>query len=201
VCAPYFAALLVVNSIGLVTYQTVVVSRTWRQTFSWVLAGTRVNDAANFRSNFSTAIYTAQENAVKCHTHGTVAMQRSEISRMIVTYIRGEHRRPYSVSMFTRDQRSGLDGERLYYWPQDLKSDFRLDDVSPDHVFTFIDSDHYVDINEYISRGLPIIIYGCSPSRAAFAKQDGDYSYTFDSKGALKWVVQGGGVPPHYLGL
>lgn len=109
----------------------------------------------------------------KLHTHPNAASLRTSVAIAFENTITQAGLTPYSVSKSARDK---YDGSRFFYFPKDLDKPYSNPPVTKDHVFIFIDVDYYVDINEYLKFGNPMLLYTFVPLAPAGATSDAVYS-------------------------
>nr|QGA87330.1 hypothetical protein [Hammarskog noda-like virus] len=128
------------------------------------------------------------------HTHPLAACLRTSTAISLEDTIRAAGFKPYSVSMSNRDKYSGC---RYFYMMKDLDKEYKDDPVAEDHVIIMVDVDYYVDINEYLRLGNPIIIYTFVPSSAGGTSLNA--SYTINEKNMVEYSVEGGATYTHQL--
>jgi hypothetical protein len=130
------------------------------------------------------------------HPHPGAARLRNSSSDAIRSWIRAEGFEEYSVSMSMADTIACSDGSRLYYQVRDLSMPVRLDNVTKHHIIKLCDVDYYVDMNQIMSYGQPIVISTFSP--ATVAGSGDDYSYTIE-KDIVTMQIAGGSKYVHGL--
>lgn len=132
----------------------------------------------------------------KYHTHPNSACERTGTSNAIANIIKIAGYEPYFVSMANSDQVADQRGCRYYYWPKDLKADYRDDQVNANDILVFIDVDFHCDMNEYLKLGNPIIMYTIIPDQAAC--QDVEHSYKINNNEVI-YRVSGGAEYKHQI--
>jgi len=134
--------------------------------------------------------------ANRFHTHPESAAERTAASAEIGSIVRKAGFNPYFVSMAHADQRDDERGCRYYYWPKDLKADFRDDVVQDDDVLVFIDVDFHCPMEQYMKLGQPIIMYTVVPDQAAY--QGKEHSYMINNN-SITYNVTGGAIYKHKI--
>lgn len=134
----------------------------------------------------------------KGHTHAVSAAARSSASAFVDILGSYEQARPVFLQMSKTDQRKGRAGTRSYYWAKDSNAEAATCDMRDDDLKAMIDVDYYVDMPEFLIQNKhPLVLYTFQPSAAA--KPKGDYQYQFESDGAVKFFVGGGGDYGHQV--
>jgi hypothetical protein len=132
------------------------------------------------------------------NTHGESAAKRSAASHFMVGFARTNGLEPYMVQQSKSDVRKGLDGCRTYYWAKDLGVQAAPFQPPEDALIVIVDVDYYMDmitmLAEYVH---PTMIYTCVPAEAGATRTD--YSYSFQTTGALTYESAGGGSYTHML--
>lgn len=128
-----------------------------------------------------------------CHSHGVLARGRLNATEAIYGALRARGLEPYPISASQREE----GGQRLYYTQKDLREPFRNSVVNGSNALVMIDVDYYVDINWYLSFGLPVVLYTMLPCRAA--GRFNECTYTFSSDQCLDVRVDGGAHYHHML--
>nr|APG76528.1 hypothetical protein 1 [Hubei noda-like virus 7] len=132
----------------------------------------------------------------KGHTHGDAAAERSAVNAAMAQKVREIGRTPYHIAMSRADQDRGDDGLRHFYWDKDLKTEYRNDEIREDHVLICTDVDYYLDMEKYLSYGLPVLMYTVVPQQAAHRSKDQCY-HIKDNE--ICYEVAGGGRYQHPL--
>ncbi len=128
------------------------------------------------------------------HTHPLAASLRTSTAVALEEAIKAAGFKPYSVSMSNRDKYSGC---RYFYMMKDLDKDYKDDAIAEDHVIMMIDVDYYVDINEYLRFGNPVLMYTFVPSSAGGRALNA--TYTIDENNTVEYTVEGGATYHHML--
>jgi len=130
------------------------------------------------------------------HTHGAAAGERSAVNAAMAQKVREIGRIPYHIAMSRADQDRGDQGVRHFYWDKDLKTQYRNDKLTDEHVIVCTDVDYYLDMAEYLGHGLPVLLYTVVPQHAAHRTTDQCY-HIVDNE--LCYEVAGGGRYQHPL--
>jgi len=146
---------------------------------------------ASFRVNYLPII-----PASRFHTHGDSAAERTSAAIEIALLIRKAGFEPYFISMAASDQDRNERGCRYYYWPKDLKADFRDDEILENDVLVFIDVDYHCDMTEYLKYQRPIIMYTLVPDHTAYHSKE--YSYRIKNDN-VEYLVSGGAQYRHKI--
>jgi len=129
----------------------------------------------------------------KNHSHHDSAVLRSSTTAKMETVITTAGLVPYSVSLSPRE---AYDGSRCYYSPKDLAVPYRFDEIHDNHVIMLVDVDYYIDMNEILKLGRPILIYTFVPTTVAGKTNEQSWSFKDDK---VTFVVRGGSSYGHYL--
>nr|ASM93480.1 RdRp [Caninovirus sp.] len=98
--------------------------------------------------------------------------------------------------MAAADQRDKERGCRYYYWPKDLKADYRDDEITENDALVFIDVDFHCDMTEYLKLGQPILMYTLVPEHAAYRGTEHSYTIKDDM---IDYHVTGGARYTHKI--
>lgn len=127
------------------------------------------------------------------HSHPTSAMWRTSATQYMTDLAVGAGYIPYHVSRSKADMH---DGTRYFYNLKDLAIPFRHDDITDDHCLIFTDVDYYADMNRWMQKLRPILIYTLVPTRMCFRSDE----YQFRIKdGKVQYHVSGGASYEHGL--
>lgn len=138
-----------------------------------------------------------KEQRAKGHPHPHCAENRASFLDAVRGMCEALGMCPYYVSPGRREVLHGEDHDRTHYWPRDLTLPAHRDDLRPDHVIVMTDVDYYVDVNQYLETGLPIVMYTFVPEKAAFKNEE--FSYRFEEGHKLKFESNGGFRVDHEL--
>ena len=129
------------------------------------------------------------------HTHSFSGGLRTGVARGIEDTIKLAGYIPYSISKAKRDI---YDGNRLPFFEKDLSQPFICDQLTSNHCIYMIDVDYYVDMNEILKIGNPVMVYTFDPTQAAINPKDRkhDYFYTINDN-FVEYSVSGGGEYRH----
>ena len=125
------------------------------------------------------------------HSHGAAAMYRTSAAHAIKNAIRCVGCSPYSVSCSERDD---CDGSRCFYSVRDLVQDFKLDPITNNHIMSMVDVDYYCEMPEYMSHGVPILLYTFVPNDVSGESDDAMFTIVDDT---VTMFVDGGAIYKH----
>lgn len=128
------------------------------------------------------------------HAHGLEAGHRSAAQHMIMQFVRSCGLNPYCISSRSRER--GSLGYSGVHSPFDAAHELKCDPLPDDPCFVMIDVDYYVDINQLMSYGLPIVLYTFSPRVPAGALNATEW---WCENGQLVTQVSGGSTYRHGL--
>lgn len=129
----------------------------------------------------------------KNHSHHDSAVLRSSTTAKMETVITTAGLIPYSISASPRE---AFDGSRCYYSPKDLAVPYRFDEIHDNHVIMLVDVDYYLDINEILKLGRPVLIYTFVPTSVAGRNNEQSWSIKDDK---ATFIVRGGSAYSHYM--
>lgn len=129
----------------------------------------------------------------KNHSHHDSAVLRSSTTAKMESVITTAGLIPYSISASPRE---AYDGSRCYYSPKDLAVPYRFDEINDNHVIMLVDVDYYMDINELLKLGRPVLIYTFVPTCVAGRNNEQSWSIKDDK---ATFVVRGGSAYSHYM--
>jgi hypothetical protein len=124
------------------------------------------------------------------HSHRQAAQARTSVSRSMDAFISSMGALPFSVSMSPRDNQQG---ERLYYVPKDVIQAPSFRRPSKTQILKMIDVDYYADMEYWLAKGLPLMLYTFVPMTAGGPVPDGEFSILND---VVTYRITGGG---HYV--
>jgi hypothetical protein len=127
----------------------------------------------------------------KNHSHADSAILRSSTTAKMESVITAAGYIPYSISPSPRE---AFDGARCYYSPKDLAVPFKFDQITDNHVIMLVDVDYYVDMNEILKLGQPILMYTFVPSTVSGRNHEQSW-YIKDDK--ISFFVRGGSEYQH----
>ncbi len=131
----------------------------------------------------------------KQHTHTFSGGLRTGVARGIENTIKLAGYIPYSISKAKRDI---YDGNRLPFFEKDLSQPFICDKLTSNHCIYMIDVDYYVDMNEVLKIGNPVIVYTFDPTQAAVNPKDRTHDYFYKIRdNYVEYSVSGGGEYRH----
>lgn len=130
-------------------------------------------------------------NMAPGHTHPEAASLRTSAAIALENVVKECGFRPYSVSMSNRDKYSGC---RYFYFHKDLDKEFKDEPLTAEHVILMIDVDYYLDINEWLTYGNPIMMYTFAPLTAGGSVPNACFSIANDS---VTFSVSGGATYTH----
>lgn len=158
----------------------------------------KVNVNTGFRNAFNSSFYFRQEGATNdsAHSHVKAAQDRRVAESSIRSFIIERGLTPYSVSPSQRDNSAGIDCERLYYSPKDIDQPMKVSVLTDRHVIFMIDVDYYTDLNYWLLKGVPTIVYTFVPTQVGGSCVDGCYRF---NNGELHVVYNGGATYVHKL--
>jgi hypothetical protein len=96
------------------------------------------------------------------HPHSAEEAERRQVDLLMESVCRKARLNSFHVSARVREKRYA--GNHGFYTPADLMYSYRSDALPPKPCLIFSDVDYYVDIEEYMSLFLPMIMYSFSPS-------------------------------------
>jgi len=128
------------------------------------------------------------------HSHREAAELRTSVTAAVSQSVLAAGRRPYAISPRSREKH---DGVRKYHHLLDLHEEHREDALLAHHIITLIDVDYYLNINDVLRHGLPVIIYTFRPQHAAGIVPNGSFTTGTDNKITLS--VDGGARYVHEL--
>jgi hypothetical protein len=131
------------------------------------------------------------------HTHGQSAAARSTASMLIDRVFAGSGLNPLFYQGSRADVRKGREISRSFFWAKDLIAPARAIPAKPEGI-AMVDVDYYVDMPRMMTKYfVPYLLYSFQPSNVA--KDDGEYKYTFNSKGEVEYLVSGGASYRHHV--
>jgi len=131
------------------------------------------------------------------HSHPQAASDRQRATEAIYRVIDNAGYTPYEISRSSAARRRDIAGEDL---PFDLKSnafDNRTTLPTARSVYVMVDVDYYLDINRYIERAVPIIMYTFQPDEVSGVIRDGMFSTTLDNY--IETRIVGGATYRHQI--
>jgi hypothetical protein len=135
-------------------------------------------------------------SAVSGHTHAKSAANRSTGTFLIEYISRSIGRDAYFYQCSAADQRNGRLGSRTFHWVKDMNVRSEAMASTEDNIMAMVDVDHYVDMNQFmIDHFQPLLIYTFQPRKVA--REDGEFSFTFNAKNEVTYRVSGGGLYSH----
>jgi len=134
----------------------------------------------------------------KNHTHQMAAALRTSVNSALTNLARRAGYTPFVVSYSASDHKLGTAGVRNYFWPKDLAIPHREDIVCDNTCFIFTDVDYYADMNEYLRKFKPILIYTFSPKTVTGVDKLNGHQYAIVND-VVYYVVSGGGTYSHKL--
>lgn len=140
------------------------------------------------------------------HAHSRLANLRCQATRsinsLILTTTHPGSTIPiyerYDVSTSTRERQFNIAGDRGFYDYADLNQEvgvFNVNNICKPFIYTFIDTDYYVDLSEYSPS--PMIIYTTIPQN--LSGDDDEMSYYFKNKNIYCEKIHGGALFEHPL--
>lgn len=121
------------------------------------------------------------------HSHQAAAIDRNSATLTMVKAVESLGYIPYIISPSNRE--SGMDGSRNYYSLADLKQDHKDDMITKRHIIVMTDVDYYLDMDEIISYGRPILCYTFQPTKVSGTVMNGYYTI---EKDVVHFRVNGG---------
>jgi hypothetical protein len=149
------------------------------------------------RGAFNSLPYT-ESKPMADHTHGEAAADRSGASSFADRLASTLGRTAYFFQMSRSDERLGRVGSRSYYWVKDLNVKAKAHKQPDNSMAVMIDVDQYVDMPEWLcGMKCPTLLYTVQPTR--LSRITDNYSYTFDEKDQIQYIVSGGGRYTHKI--
>jgi hypothetical protein len=123
------------------------------------------------------------------HPHPGSAAARTVSEQFIEQFTYEVQLEPYSISMSSRDQRRGLDGERVFYFTKDMNMQvYWPKAITSKHLVKLLDVEYYLSEDRLINT-YPVLSYAFRPTRVAGTNSE--YSYRFVCKDTVHMVVNG----------
>jgi len=132
------------------------------------------------------------------HTHQKAAALRTSANIALVELAEQAGFRPYVVSYSTSDHNMGLAGCRNFYWSKDLSIPHRDDAVESGDCFVMVDVDFHLDMNEYLKKFKPILMFTFCPKKVCHNDQVNGHSYMI-ADNVVYYEVMGGSNYTHRL--
>lgn len=130
------------------------------------------------------------------HSHPKAAAARNQADQTINRFITLEvGHEPYSVQASGRDDRLGISGSRILYFPGDRALGPKSDPLLNNHIIKMINVDYYINWEDYLWMAKPIIMYTFTPIDPTGA--DPDYSWTVNTKNEIEMRVEGSTSKPY----
>lgn len=98
--------------------------------------------------------------AIPNHTHGLNAADRA-LANEYISRLVSDPKRRYVLQMAARD--SACSGAHTVVTSRDTGVAPRMDPLDPDHTLVLVDTDYYVDMNQVLRLGVPILLYTFCP--------------------------------------
>jgi len=132
------------------------------------------------------------------HTHPNSARVRNDGSSFMDAYGLLTGHRTYFLQRSAADVRHGRAGCRTFHWAKDLTVTTEKFNPEETDILCMVDVDMYMDIPKLLTNVFqPLLISTFCPS--SVAKSTGEYSYTFNSNGTVKYDVSGGATYEHQV--
>lgn len=148
-----------------------------RRTASWMVNLTKRNVNDGWRQTFNKRFVFKQTKAPpNSHSHPTSASNRTDAERSIDDFIISNGYKPFSVSTSARD----ADGTRFVYSAKDLDLDYKNDKLTKNHIVRMIDVDYYADVEYWLWRGRPVILYTFAPNSVGGPTTEGIFRVADD---------------------
>lgn len=130
------------------------------------------------------------------HTHGNCAAERNSASAFIDSLSAILGKTAYFIQRSRSDERNSRSGSRSYYWVKDLNASPAVFAPPDNSLSVFVDVDQFVDMPSFLtSHFVPTILYTFQPEQVA--RDEGEYSFTFDADNNVHYLVSGGGLYVH----
>jgi hypothetical protein len=124
------------------------------------------------------------------HEHGQAAGSRSVANNWVSAVLRPLGLEPYFVQMSRTNQRRAQAGSRAYFWVKDLIVAPWRDQIEPNHVLTYVDTDFYMDMeNELAYHARLTVLYTINPTKVCNA--EGDIKWRIDENDELITDING----------
>lgn len=137
--------------------------------------------------------------AIPGHTHALAAGARTAATNTVRQMSSLMGTELYVVGMSRSDQRRGLKGSRMWFWPKDVNTSNRKDVKKSDDIVYMCDVDYYYDMNDFLAfNQSPVVMYTMVPDACAMTVED-DTSFYFNDEGEIVTFVAGGGQYQHKL--
>lgn len=131
------------------------------------------------------------------HPHPVCGLARNEADNLINECILRSGRSVYSVQNSFRDVARKFAGSHHHYTSRDLVRAPYADPVPPRATLKFINVDYYVDWDDYLWLGRPVMLYTFAPESPAGATKE--YTWCTDASNRVTMTVAGGGIYTHPL--
>nr|WPR18252.1 MAG: RNA-dependent RNA polymerase [Crogonang virus 50] len=132
----------------------------------------------------------AREN----HPHPAEAANRDAAMSMIVEFGKSSKLTPYAIS--SRSREKGMLGVSGVHSPFDAATALRSSALPANPLFVLIDVDYYVNMNELLAKGHPVILYTFSPNVPAGTAADTEW---YPEDGQMTVKINGGVEYRHQL--
>lgn len=134
------------------------------------------------------------------HSHPRAAAYRTGMNNYMIDVCKVAGYDPFMVSMSEQDVRNGIRGTRNYHGLKDLTIRHRDDSIRPNDCIIMCDVDYYVNPNDYLCYGNPILLYTLAPTIVGqtASKESGEYSFFFRDN-RLVYSVAGKATYTHEL--
>jgi hypothetical protein len=150
--------------------------------------------SASLRTKFQRQMERVYSTVRPGHSHQTAASERNSATETMLAVVRKLGLTPYIISPSPREK--DCDGIRDYYTLADLRSDAKNDPITEDHVIIMTDVDYYVNMDEILSYGRPILLYTFQPTKVSGTVNDGYFTIDEDT---VTYHVKGGKDVKHQI--
>lgn len=148
-----------------------------RRLSSYLCHLTKQNVNEGFRQAFNEEfVFNAGPSRDASHSHPLSSRLRTDAERSIDDFLYAMGRVPYSISTSARDN----DGQRFFYSAKDVDLPYRNTSLRDNHVCRMIDVDYYADLEYWLSKGKPIILYTFVPESVGGPIVEGVFSVDND---------------------
>lgn len=132
------------------------------------------------------------------HSHPDAAVARAEATELISAVAARLGKRRYDTSIAPRERRMGAVGSRQMRTAKDLLNDAVLDELLPDDLVTFVDTDYYLEEEDFAKfAGHDMALYGLQPTGLAGVTSDSVWAFE-DGKTVVE-TVNGGAAYRHQV--
>lgn len=143
--------------------------------------------SATLRTRFQRQMERVHSSVRVGHSHQSAASERNSATETMLAVVRKLGMIPYVISPSPREK--DCDGIRDYYTLADLRCQTKNDPITDNHVIIMTDVDYYVNMDEILSHGRPVLLYTFQPTKVAGPVKNGYFTIEHDT---VTYHVKGG---------